>query len=144
MSSSPPPARQEKNDALEPIITQALAGPQHGLTPELADELCAAAEDLPDPLQAALACGVAPHTLLWWLRTGVAPNAPEPFLTFARRFFSADARALRKNTKAVEKALDEGEAAVAMARLAYTKWRHGDKPAATHGDLLHRALRESK
>jgi hypothetical protein len=124
----------------------ALATPKHGLSPELADKLVRAAGRIPHVEQVAFSCGVAPHTLLWWLKQGVQQGGHEPFVSFARRFFGAESKALEKHTRKIEKALDAGDAPVANARLAYAKWRWGEvgQGGTRPAEALHRILRETK
>ena len=138
---------EKATEAIREGITDALcalATPKHGLSPELANKLVRAAGRIPHVEQVAFACGVAPHTLLWWLRQGVQVGGKEPFVTFARRFFAAEARALSRATKAIEEALDKGDAPVANARLAYAKWRFGEpgQNGSRPGEILNRLFRE--
>jgi hypothetical protein len=142
-------ASEKATEAIREGITDALcalATPKHGLSPELARKLVRAAGRIPHVEQVAFSCGVAPHTLLWWLRQGVQVGGKEPFVSFARRFFAAEARALSRTTKKIEEALDAGDAPTANARLAYAKWRWGEvgQGGTRPAEALHRILREGK
>jgi hypothetical protein len=137
------------DDALREGITDALcalATPKHGLSPELADRLVRAAGRIPHVEQVAFSCGVAPHTLLWWLKQGVQQGGHEPFVSFARRFFEAESKTMARQIKKLEAELDADKPTAANARLSYLKWRYGDvgQGGTRPAEALHRILRESK
>lgn len=142
MSSTPEDPRQAA--ITTSLAAGALATPEHGLTAELAARLVAAAERIPHVEQIAFSCSVAPHTLIWWLKQGLAKNAQEPFKGFTQRFFAAESRALDAQVVKLEAELDQDKPKAATARLAYLRWRFGEagQGGTRPGDALHRLLRE--
>lgn len=48
---------------------------------------------------ACLGCGFSYDTLYGWVRRGLVPNAPEPYASFARRFYETEVELLRRWVK---------------------------------------------
>lgn len=63
------------------------------LTPELAEQLIAAARSGLFKQDCAICVGISPDTLDMWLRMGLSPEAVNPYLDFARIFCAQESAA---------------------------------------------------
>ena len=115
------------------------------LTPELISALCAAAAIGGFKKQAAIACGVKPELLEWWLSEGMRDDAPVLMQELSARFLSTLENVNLGMVDVVRRAALGGEwpAALSMLKLREKLWSGNEKEretetAAPKSSLKHR------
>ncbi len=127
------------------------------LTRELLEELVEVAKLGGFKRQCALACGVRPELLEWWLTEGMREDAEPMQQELSARFQSAQQRATLGHVQTAQRASRNGEweAAITLLKLRDPLWRGSEKflepetapPAASLADrmkMLKEELREAR